>query len=183
MAAPTSRENRDRTGLVLRLMQRLGKPFFQFIRGSCLRRRRTFSSQSPTTRFRFITFPISTAAAREVLNSRRRNPRTCTPWSEPPKAGQRIVQDYGYNIRSRGSRNTLLLMVTEGTLAIARETRSVFREDKCCSNKSTYHFGCFARGIASQLFLRSIFRLITISLRLSKEDTLRAGDFAPSNSA
>jgi hypothetical protein len=101
----------------------------------------------------------------------------------PPRPDRELFKTYGYIIRSRGSRNTLPLMVTEGTLAIARETRSVFREDKCYSNKSTYHFGFFARGIASQLFLRSIFRLITISLRLSREDTFFTGDFAPSNSA
>jgi hypothetical protein len=36
---------------------------------------------------------------------------------------------------------------------------------------------------SAQPFFRSIFRLITISLRLSREVTLRTGDFAPSNSA
>jgi hypothetical protein len=32
------------------------------------------------------------------------------------------------------------LMVTEGTLAIAKESRRVFLESKCCSNKSTYSY-------------------------------------------
>src|SRR6266852_7417740 len=54
-----------------------GKPFFQFIRGSCYRWRRIFSWQAPTTRFRFIAFPTSNAAMREVPSSRRRNPRAC----------------------------------------------------------------------------------------------------------
>ncbi len=72
-------KNRDGTGLIFRLMQRLGKPFFQFVWGSRFLRRRTFSSQSPTTRFRFIAFPISTAAKREARSSRRRNPWTYNP--------------------------------------------------------------------------------------------------------
>src|SRR6266436_2806474 len=72
-------KNRHGTGLIFRLMQRLGKPFFQFVWGSCFLWRRTFSSQSPTTRFRFIAFPISSAARREARSSRRRNPGTYNP--------------------------------------------------------------------------------------------------------
>src|SRR5579863_1103331 len=38
----------------------------------------------------------------------------------------------------RGLPNTPPLMVTEGTLAIANESLSVFLDNKCCSNKRTY---------------------------------------------
>src|SRR6266702_6163363 len=108
---------------------------------------------------------------------------TGDPKSEPPKAGRRIVQHTRYNLRPRGSENTHLIMVTEGTLAFAKESQDVFREAKCCSNKRTYCCDGPPPGFPFQLFLRSIFRLITISLRLSKEDTLFTGDFAPSSSA
>src|SRR6267378_1784181 len=84
-------KNRDGTGLIFRLMQRLGKPFFQFVWGSCFLWRRTFPSQSPTTRFRFNAFPISTAARRESRSSRRRNPLDLQSVVRAPNAGQRIV--------------------------------------------------------------------------------------------
>ena len=167
---------------MLRLMQRLGKPFSVYS-GELLQVAENLLLAIPDDSIPIYCLPHFHGRYARSAEFAAAKPRTCNPWSEPPKAGQRIVQDYGYNIRLRGSQNTHPLMVTEGTLAIARETRGVFREDKCCSNKSTYHFGFFGRGIASQLFLRSIFRLITISLRLSREETLRAGDFAPSNSA
>ena len=176
-------ENRDRTRLMLRLMQRLGKPFFQFIRGSSFPGRRIFSGQSQTTQFRLTAFPVPSAAWREVLQLRRRQHRTHHPSSKPPKAGQGIARDCRYHCAMRGSRNTPLSMVTEGTLAIAQASRGVFLDDKCYSNKRTYEIKCFAQNGESQLFFRSIFKLTTISFRLSREETLRTGDFAPSNSA
>jgi hypothetical protein len=130
-------KNRNGSGLLFRLMQRLGKPFFQFIRGNSFLGGEPSPRKSPTTRFQFIAFPITAAAWREVL-SRRQNPRTGNPWSEPPKAGHRVVEASRCGVASRGSRNTPLFMVTEGTLANARESRAVFRDGKCRSNKRTY---------------------------------------------
>src|SRR5258708_36671781 len=84
-------ENRHGTGLIFRLMQRLGKAFFQFVWGSCFLWRRTFPSQSPTTRFRFIAFPISTPARPEARSSRRRNPWTYNPKSKPPTPDRELL--------------------------------------------------------------------------------------------
>jgi hypothetical protein len=127
-------------------MQRLGKPFFQFIRGNSFLGGEPSPRKSPTTRFQFIAFPITAAAWREVLNSRRQNSRTGNPWSEPPKAGQRVVEACRYSETSRVSRNTPLFMVPEGTPANARESRAVFRDGKCRSNKRTYRRGFLFNG-------------------------------------
>jgi len=64
-------------------------------------------------------------------------------------------------------------------VAIAKQSRRVFLESKCCSNKSTYSYESPLAGFQIQLFFRSIFKLITISLRLSRADTLRTGDLLP----
>src|ERR1700756_4491046 len=42
-------------------------------------------------------------------------------------------------------------MVTEGSLAIAKESRRVFLESKCCSNKSTYSYEIPPRVLNSAL--------------------------------
>jgi hypothetical protein len=85
-------KNRDGTGLIFRLMQRLGKPFFQFVRGRCFPWRRTLSWQSPTTRFRFIAFAIPTAARREARSSQRRNPWTAIRSPNPPRPDRELLK-------------------------------------------------------------------------------------------
>src|ERR1700730_4822969 len=83
-------KNRDGTELIFRLMQRLGKPFFQFVRGDPLPLAENLLLAIPTTRFQFIAFPMSTAAGREALAMRRRNLRPAFNRPKPHRPDSKL---------------------------------------------------------------------------------------------
>jgi len=180
MCAVFRLENRDRTGLILRLMQRLGKPFSQLFGGAISRAENLLLTISHDS-ISIDRFPRSNGRLARSAANAAANPPTCNHRPGPQGRTKncsrlplslcdaRIAKHVSINGNRRNSGNC------QG------ESR-VFLDDKCCSIKELMKSSLRSNS-GTQLFFLSIFRLTTISLRLSREETLRTGDFAPSNSA
>ena len=84
-------KNRHGTGLIFRLMQRLGKPFFQFVWGSCFLWRRTLLLAIPDDPIPIYCLPYFHGRRARSTEFAAAKPLDLQSVVRAPNAGQRIV--------------------------------------------------------------------------------------------
>src|SRR5258708_7199755 len=101
-------KNRDGTGLIFRLMQRLGKPFFQFVGGELLSLAENLPLAIPDDPIPTYCLPYFHGRQARSTEFAAAKPLDLQSVVRAPNAGQRIVEDCRYNFTLRGWRNTPL---------------------------------------------------------------------------